>query len=230
MMTMPTMSELIRDTDTGLAWRVVQPAPTTPTALLVLLHGVGGNETQLAHLAATAGKDVLVVLPQGRLAFGPGQFGWFRVAFTPNGPQIQPEEAEASRTALIRWVERLQREHGIAPARTVIAGFSQGGIMSASVGLTAPERVAGFGVLSGRILPELETLLAPAESLRNVRGFIGHGMHDSKLPVAWAERADAWLTQLGVEHATRLYPIDHTISPAMQADFEAWYHSLLGKV
>ena len=45
--------------------------------------------------------------------------------------------------------------------------------------------------------------------------------------VAWAERADAWLTQLGVEHTTRLYPIEHTISPAMQSDFEAWYRPLL---
>lgn len=221
------MSGLMRDADTGLAWRRVQPAPAAPRSMLVLLHGVGGNETQLAGLAATAGPDVLVVLPQGRLAFGPGQFGWFRVAFTTNGPQIEPEEAEASRIALIRWVANLQREYAIPPSRTVIAGFSQGGIMSASVGLTAPDRVAGFGVLSGRILPELEASLAPSASLRSVRGFIGHGLHDSKLPVAWAERADAWLTQLGVEHTTRLYPIEHTISPAMQSDFEAWYRPLL---
>lgn len=229
-MNMQTMSELIRDADTGLAWRVAQPAPANPTALLVLLHGVGGNEAQLAQLATSVGGDVLVVLPQGRLAFGPGQFGWFRVAFTPSGPQIEAEEAETSRIALIRWVERLQREHGIAPSRTVIAGFSQGGIMSASVGLTAPERVKGFGVLSGRILPELEARLAPDEGLRNVRGFIAHGLHDSKLPVTWAERAGAWLTQLGVEHTLRLYPIDHTISPAMQADFETWCRSLLAEL
>lgn len=226
---MSTMSELQRDAATGLAWRVAQPAPATPTALLVLLHGVGGNEAQLADLARTAGPGVLVVLPQGRLPFGPGQFGWFRVAFTPTGPQIVPEEAEASRRALIQWVGQLQRHYGIAASRTVVAGFSQGGIMSASVALTAPQSVAGFGLLSGRILPELETMLAPPAQLQAVQGFIGHGIHDGKLPVAWAERADAWLTQLGVPHVTRLYPVEHTLSADMRADFEAWYHALLGR-
>lgn len=227
-MAMMTMGEVERDADTGLAWRVAQPAPESPAALLVLLHGVGGNETQLADLARTAGSDVLVVLPQGRLTFGPGQFGWFRVAFTPVGPQIVPEEAEASRLALIHWIRALQRRHGIAPSRTVVAGFSQGGIMSASVALTAPEIVAGFGVLAGRILPELEANLAATERLRTMQGFIGHGIHDSKLPVVWAERADAWLTQLGVAHSTRLYPVDHALSADMRADFEAWYRPLLG--
>lgn len=221
------MSDLMRDAVTGLAWRVAEPVPTTPTSLLILLHGVGGNEAQLAELARTAGGDVLVVLPQGRLALGPGQFGWFRVAFTPSGPQIVPEEAEASRLALIQWISALQRQHDIPPSRTVVAGFSQGGIMSASVALTAPESVAGFGVLAGRILPELEATLAASERLRNLHGFIGHGLHDSKLPVTWAARADAWLTQLGVAHTTRLYPVDHTLSAEMRADFEAWYRPLL---
>lgn len=221
------MSDLMRDAVTGLAWRVAEPVPTTPTSLLILLHGVGGNEAQLAALARTSSRDVLVVLPQGRLALGPGQFGWFRVAFTPSGPQIVPEEAEASRLALIQWISALQRQHDIPPSRTVVAGFSQGGIMSASVALTAPESVAGFGVLAGRILPELEATLAASERLRNLHGFIGHGLHDSKLPVTWAARADAWLTQLGVAHTTRLYPVDHTLSAEMRADFEAWYRPLL---
>lgn len=81
-----------------------------------------------------------------------------------------------------------------APGNTMIAGFSQGGIMSASVALSAPEHVAGFAVLSGRI----------------------------KLPVMWAQRSDQWLDKLGVTHVTRLYPIDHEISAAMKANFLAW--------
>jgi len=40
--------------------------------------------------------------------------------------------------------------------------------------------------------------------------------------VHWALRSDALLTQLQVPHSLRLYPMDHGISPAMQADFVAW--------
>lgn len=222
-----TLSSLQQSADFALAFRVRQPQPAQPKALLVLLHGVGGSESNLADLAAGAGPDTLVLLPRAPLTLGPGQFAWFRVAFTASGPRIEAQEAEQSRLTLIRFVAQMQAAHGIAPQQTVIAGFSQGGILSASVALTAPESVAGFGVLSGRILPELEPHLAAPARLTALQGFIGHGEHDSKLPVMWAQRADALLLQLGVAHDSRRYPIDHGISAAMQADFLQWLDGVL---
>ena len=221
-----TLSPLQQSADFKLAFRIKQPQPAQPKACVILLHGVGGSETNLADLAAGIGPDTLVVLPRGPLEFAPGQFGWFRVAFTASGPRIVESEAEQSRLALIRFVEQLQSAYGIAPQHTVIAGFSQGGILSASVALSAPERVAAFGVLSGRILPELQPHLADKQRLATLRAFIGHGEYDSKLPVVWAQRSDQLLTELGVEHLTRLYPIDHSISPAMQVEFLEWLQKL----
>jgi len=221
-----TIGPLQQDSAFELSFRLRHPLPAKAKACVALLHGVGGNETNLAQLASAIGPDTLVVLPRGPLEFAPGQFGWFRVAFTANGPSIAAVEAEESRLTLIRLVDQLQSAYGIEPRNTLIAGFSQGGILSASVALSSPERVAGFAVLSGRILPELEPNLAGKERLAKLRAFIGHGEFDSKLPVMWAQRADQWLTKLGVAHLTRLYPIDHSISPAMQADFVAWATAL----
>lgn len=219
---MNTSSLLIADTAYALSFRQREPAPVAPTSLLVLLHGVGGNETNLANLAAGVPTDTLVVLPRGPLQLGAGQFAWFRVAFTAAGPQIVADEAEASRRTLIDFIGQLQAAHRITSQRTVVAGFSQGGIMSASVALSAPDRVSGFGVLSGRILPELEPVIAARERLASLNGLILHGRDDSKLPVIWAERADNWLDRLGVDHTTRLYPGDHGLSAAMVEDFHSW--------
>jgi phospholipase/carboxylesterase len=221
-----TLGPLQQSADFELAFRIKQPQPAQPKACVILLHGVGGSESNLADLAAGIDPDTLVVLPRGPLEFAPGQFGWFRVAFTTGGPRIVESEAEQSRLALIRFVEQLQSAYSIAPQYTVIAGFSQGGILSASVALSAPERVAAFGVLSGRILPELQPHLADKKKLATLRAFIGHGEYDSKLPVVWAQRSDQLLTELGVEHLTRLYPIDHSISPAMQTEFLGWLQKL----
>jgi phospholipase/carboxylesterase len=209
-----------------LLFQTRQPKAAQATRLLVLLHGVGGSETNLAALGDAADANTLVVMPRGPLTLGPGQYAWFQVAFTANGPRIDAAQAEHSRQTLIRFVTQLQAAHGIAPRHTAIAGFSQGGILSASVGLSAPECVAGFGLLSGRILPELAPHVADKTRLTRLQAFIGHGEHDSKLPVAWAQRSDQWLQELGVAHLTRLYPIDHSISPEMQADFLAWLNGL----
>lgn len=222
-----TLSELQQRADFALAYRVRQPQPAQPKALLVLLHGVGGAESNLLELAAGVDTDTLVLLPRGPLTLGPGQFAWFRVAFTASGPRIDAQEAEQSRLDLIRFVAQVQAAYGIASQQTVIAGFSQGGILSASVALTSPESVAGFGILSGRILPELEPHLAAPARLAALQGFIGHGEHDSKLPVMWAQRSEALLAQLGVTHDARRYPIDHGISAAMQADFVQWLGGVL---
>lgn len=214
------------DSTTGLGYRLMQPQPATPRRCLVLLHGVGGNELSVANLADGVAADTLVVLVRGPLTLGAQQFAWFQVAFTASGPRIVPEQAERSRQLLVELLAELQRQHGVPPAQTVLAGFSQGGIMSAGVALTAPESVAGFGLLSGRLLPEIEPLVASQERLAGLQGFVGHGELDSKLPVDWAHRAHDWLDRLGVRHILKLYPIEHRISAQMHADFLDWWAAL----
>lgn len=204
------------------SFRLRQSVPANAKKCVLLLHGVGGNELNLVDLATGIDQDTLVVFPRGPLSIGQNQFAWFRVAFTADGPRIVETEAEESRRGMIRFVEQLQVAYGIQPENTVIAGFSQGGIMSASVALSVPERVTGFAILSGRILPELAPHLADREQLAGLRGFIGHGQYDQTLPVVWSQRADQWLADLGVRHVTRHYPIGHEISSAMHADFLEW--------
>lgn len=227
-MTMMKPGPELTDAASGLSYRVMQPQPSAPTRCLVLLHGVGSNELSVAGLAEGMPRDTLVVLVRAPRTLGPGQFAWFEVAFTASGPRIVPEQADQSRQQLIRLLAELHRQHDVPAERIVIAGFSQGGIMSASVALTSPESVAGFGVLSGRILPEIEPQLADDERLARLNGFVGHGEHDNKLPVDWAHRSHAWLEKLGVRHALNLYPIAHTVSPQMHADFVQWLSTAWG--
>ena len=223
-----TVGALNPGEDFGLAFRILQPQPSAPTSLLVLLHGVGSSELSVGDLGAGLGPDTLVVLPRGPLVLGPNQAAWFRVAFTQAGPQIVEAEAENARQTLIGFIQKMQARYHIAPQKTVVAGFSQGGIMSASVALSQPERVAGFGILSGRILPELAPHLASAARLKALQAFVGHGDFDSKLPVAWADKSDHWLAQLHVASESHRYPIDHGVSAAMQADFLHWARGVLG--
>lgn len=222
-----TISGLQTDAKLGLSFRLRQPLPAHPGKCVILLHGVGGNEMNLLDLAAGLDTETLVIFPRAPLQMGPQQFAWFRAMFTSAGPSIVAEEAEQSRAVLIHFVQQVQARFAIAARDTVIAGFSQGGILSASVALSAPESVAGFGLLCGRILPELAPRIADKTRLAQLRAFVGHGDFDSKLPVVWARRSDQLLSDLGVHLSSHRYPIDHDISAAMQDDFLQWVDALL---
>jgi phospholipase/carboxylesterase len=208
-------SEPAREPESGLFFRKAS-ASASPKGRLLLLHGVGSNEANLATLGASLPEDIEILLLRGPLQLGPQGFAWYQVNFTSDGPSFNQQQAESSRQLLIRFIEALP------PLPTVIAGFSQGGIMSSSVGVTQPERVAGFALLSGRMLREIDPLIATQEQLKTVSAFIAHGHHDNVLPIAWAHEADAWLTRIGVEHQTHFYDMAHEIVPQELADFSRW--------
>ncbi|WP_246210692.1 alpha/beta hydrolase [Vogesella oryzae] len=222
-MTASSLPPAIEDTASGLIYRAL-PRDNTQAAevLLLLLHGVGGNELNLAGLQPLLDERVQLVLLRAPLVFGPQQYGWFQVSFGPDGPRIDAQQAESSRRQLLQLCTSLQQQYGINAAHTVLAGFSQGGIMSAGVALTAPDSVAGFSLLSGRILPEIAPIIGEKSALSQLTAFIGHGELDDKLPIAWAERADAWLTELGVPHQLQRYAHGHQLGAEMAQDFAAW--------
>jgi phospholipase/carboxylesterase len=208
-------SEPAREPESGIFFRKTCTS-ATPKGRLLLLHGVGSNEANLATLAASLPEDLEILLLRGPLQLGPQGFAWYQVNFTSDGPSFNQQQAESSRQLLIQFIEALP------PLPTVIAGFSQGGIMSSSVGVTQPELVAGFALLSGRMLREIEPLIAAPERLKTVSAFIAHGHRDNVLPVDWAREADAWLTRIGVEHQTHFYDMAHEIVPHELADFSGW--------
>ena len=222
---MIALSDLIYDSASGISYRASLPTPDAPQRLLVLLHGVGGNEENLSELATAVDKHTLVLLARGPLMLDSAQFAWFHVEFTVSGPTINAEEAEDARAKLIVLLRSVQHEFGISSDKTTLAGFSQGGIMSASVALTSPEGLSAFGLMSGRILPEITTQLAPQAQLGALRGFVSHGEDDAVLSVDWAVRSNALLDELGVEHEYHLYPADHEVSEAMRDDFAAWHNT-----
>jgi phospholipase/carboxylesterase len=215
MLNQNSFSDPAREPESGIFFRKACSS-SAPKGRLLLLHGVGSNEANLASLAASLPADLEILLLRGPLQVGPQGFAWYQVNFTSNGPSFNQEQAESSRQLLLRFIKALP------PLPTVIAGFSQGGIMSSSVGVTEPEMVKGFALLSGRMLREIDPRIAAADRLKSVSAFIAHGLQDNVLPVDWAKEADAWLERIGVAHETHFYTMAHEIIAEELADFSAW--------
>ena len=216
------------DPVTGLTYRV-RPglAGQGKAPCLVLLHGVASNEAGFIDLARQVDPHITVVLARGPLVLSQSQFAWFQVSFTANGPAINAGQAEQARTKLIDFLGQLRPLLGVDPARTFIAGFSQGGIMSASVALTAPGKVAGFGILSGRILPEVLPLVKDDPLLATLPAFVSHGLQDAVLGIHFAHQARTVLAGLGVPVSYHEYEGGHSLNGAMAADFLQWLSAQL---
>jgi phospholipase/carboxylesterase len=214
----------------SLVHLVSQPkvgASTPP--LLLLLHGVGSNEHDLFGLVPYLDKRFLIISVRAPNTLGPGSYAWFDVDFTPQGPAINPAQAEASRKALITFLDEAINAYDADPKQIYLMGFSQGAIMSASVALTQPQLVAGVVLMSGRILPEIQPLIASNEELSGLPFLVVHGTADMVLPISYGHASRQLLSSLPVELTYHEYRIGHEVSQESLADVTAWLSAQLDK-
>ncbi len=190
--------------------------------VIILLHGVGSNEQDLFSFANQLPDRFLVVSARGPYTLGNNSYGWYAIDFSTGRSVINKEQAEKSRNTLIQFIDELHLKHKFDKSQVYLCGFSQGGIMSYSVGLTRPDKVKGIAVMSGRLLEEVRPLIAPKNKLRSLEVFISHGTNDPVLRIDYAREADSYLKQLGLNPVYKEYPAVHTITNDMFIDLLKW--------
>ncbi len=195
---------------------------TEAPPLLLLLHGIGSNEHDLYGLAPFLDRRFLIISARAPNTLEPGSYAWFEADFTPQGPIINPEQAEASRKTLITFLHEAATAYDTDPKRVYLMGFSQGAIMSASVALTRPELVAGAVLMSGRILPEIQPQIASNEELAGLPILVVHGTADMVLPISHGRANRQLLSSLPVELTYHEYPMGHEVSQESLAVVTSW--------
>lgn len=223
----PRPGELLHDAAYAFAFRCLEPRPDAPCALLVLLHGVDGDETQLADVGAAAPAGTLVVLPRGPRSISGDRIGWYRVGLSEDGLQIVEDEEADARGKLVDFVAQVQRRHEVPATRTLLAGFSQGGMLAAGAALDAPASIAGFAMLAGHPPPGIDAP-HPREDVAHLHALVAHGRDDDTLSVEDADHAARRLRALGVETRLRLHDGGHVLTAALCAEAIAWIGERLG--
>lgn len=203
------------------------PGDDRPPPLLLLLHGVGSNERSMAALAPAFDPRLLVVSARSPIVLGVDSFAWFHVTFTPAGPEIDAGEAEAGWQRIAAFIDEAVDAYGADPARVYVAGFSQGAIMSAAALLTAPERIAGAIMMSGRLLPEVLPHAADPARLRGRRLLIVHGVSDEKLGIHFARSARERLARFPIDLTYRELPMGHAVTAESLTIVAEWLESSL---
>jgi phospholipase/carboxylesterase len=190
-----------------------RPAAGDPHGLLVLHHGRGTDEHDLLSLgdALDPQRRMHIVTPRGPLTLPdwPG-YHWYSV---PRVGHPDPETFHAAYDELAAFHDELWRRTALAPASTVLGGFSMGSVMSYSLGLGADRPVpAGILAFSG-FVPIVEEWHPELASREGLHAFIAHGRRDPVIDVALARRARDQLQAGGLDVEYHESNVAHNIDP-----------------
>lgn len=215
--------ETLKGEELMLEYKIYQPEKTDKKpGLILLLHGLGSNEEDLFRLKDSLPEGYIVVSARAPYTLAPGRYAWFELSNVLGKPVINAQQAEKSRLVLNTFISQLIERYDIDEENIYMGGFSQGGIMSYSVGLTFPHKLTGIFILSSRLLPEVKPLIKSASLLQKLRVFIAHGTRDNVLPLHYAQEATAYLREIVPLIEYHEYDMEHRTGVAELADLKSW--------
>jgi len=179
---------------------------------IVLLHGTGGNETDLMPLARRIAPRATLLGIRGR-STEEGILRWFR-RLTPTSFDQADIRFEAE--ALVAFIAQAVTVYGLAADRLVFLGYSNGANLLASLMLLHPGPVARAILLR----PVMVLDDAPQADLRRSRVLMLSGRNDPYRPLAPAlEQA---FRNGGAEIDARIIEAGHELAEADQDAITAW--------
>jgi phospholipase/carboxylesterase len=204
-----------------------RPAAGEPEGLLVLHHGRGADEHDLLTLADVLDPErrLHVATPRAPLQLqGSPGYHWYLV---PRVGYPDPGTFDAARAALGELHDELWQRTGIAPARTVLGGFSMGAVMSYAMGLGA-DRPAPAGILAfSGFIPDVDGWEPELVTRTGVRVLIAHGRRDQVIGVEFARAAAERLRKAGLAVDYRESEAGHHIDPRELPAAGAWLRATL---
>jgi phospholipase/carboxylesterase len=213
-------------TDTGLRYVVREPKiKSEKPPVIFMLHGYGSNEQDIFSLAPEMPDRFLIISVRAPLTIGQDGYAWYSISQSHGKTISDSAQAEQSRQLIIRFIAEMQAKYHFDEKNIYLCGFSQGAIMSYSVGFTEPQKIKGIAILSGKILDQTKPMVKMSNALKGLKIFIGHGRQDNVIPVEAARESHSYLLSLGLKPIYQEYKEGHNISGIEIADLVAWVNT-----
>jgi phospholipase/carboxylesterase len=199
----------------GWNLKIRKPAGEGPWNVLLMLHGLKGDENVMWIFAPRLPAGALIVAPRALYPAEGGGFTW----------QEHLSQGWAGLDSLRPAVERL---HSLLDdlqneppdlwqpqqadfSQVDLLGFSQGSALSYAFTWLYPQRVRKLAALAGFMPAGVETL-AQREPLVGRRIFVAHGSKDETVPLHKAQESARILEQAGAEVSLCVDDVGHKIS------------------
>ena len=210
--------------------RIVIEPQVEATAVVVWLHGLGDSGAGFAPVVPALGlpadhsiRFIFPHAPEQAVTINGGYImrAWYDIKSMDLHDRADMQGVMASELSVQALIDE-QIAAGIPSERIVLAGFSQGGVMSLFTGLRYPQKLAGIMALScclptGDVLPsQLTVANADTPILQQ------HGEQDDVVPLSAGLLAKEALIAGGYPVQWQTYPMPHSVIPVQLKAISAW--------
>ncbi|WP_102349054.1 alpha/beta hydrolase [Bacillus sp. Marseille-P3661] len=195
----------------------VNAEPNQSYPAIFIMHGIGSNEQNMFSLVEGLQNQFYIFSIRGHLKQPPG-YAFFTIeGYGKPHRQVFDEGIEK----LTSFIDYACEEYPIDQSQMYLLGFSQGAILSMTLGLTLGNRLKGIVALSGYI-PKFVKEEYKKQAVDKLSLFISHGEQDNILPYEWGIDASEYFKELGAHVTFRSYPEPHTVSLENLKDLTSW--------
>ncbi|HXU67533.1 MAG TPA: alpha/beta hydrolase-fold protein [Casimicrobiaceae bacterium] len=194
----------------------IETAPN-PDAAVIWMHGLGDDGSGWSQVVPSLGlpKELPVrfIFPHAPVMAvtinnGMRMRAWYDIRQANLNERADLDGVRRSQAHVDALLAR-EASRGIAPRRTLLAGFSQGGAIALYAGLRFDARLAGIIALSAYLIGADQVDAQASSANRDVPIFMAHGTQDQVIALAWAEHSRDLLEAGGWPLEWRAYPMDH---------------------
>ena len=123
--------------------------------VIILLHGYGGDGADISSIAYTWRRfidDTVFLCPDGpqKCKLNPNGFQWFDLSIDDQNYII--EEVKKAEKILLNYIEQIKQRYALKNSQIILAGFSQGCMMSINLGLISNQSFKSVIGFSGKII------------------------------------------------------------------------------
>ena len=190
----------------------VREATGDSSRLMLLIHGLTGDENSMWVFARNLASEYWMVAPRAPYA-SQMQQGGYTWRPSPGDAEDRPslEELRGSAEALIRLVDEYAASIEVNAEIFDVMGFSQGAAMGSSLAFLYPERIRRVGILAGFVPSGLEDLISQ-RPLEGKPFFVAHGTKDERVSIERARASIELLEQAGAQVTYCEDDVGHKVS------------------
>jgi phospholipase/carboxylesterase len=165
--------------------------------LLILIHGLTGDENSMWTLTHNLPSNYSIVAPRGPYPVPEGGFSWRKDGSKRDSLSSNIDLRPAAE-GLMEFVDTWAASEGMTIRQFDLVGFSQGAAVVYILTLLYPDRIRKVAALAGFFPQGAEELLVPSQ-LAGKQIFISHGRKDNMVQVEKARRAVKLLRETGAQ-------------------------------